>query len=199
MKNSFYFVICLVALPLLLAECDNYQLPPYTGVMVNGPEPPAPPTAEDTAAFMEIASLEGTWQLVSKDTVQAFVTNGMYARESIDYRDSAIFCTFTVDEYSLPGRLYDMYGLRQKGRLTVRRGGDVEVSFPYDYYYVDFFNPLAMYIEAITNLAVGDTAFWCGRSEESHMLIQETVRKPDPEIGSRSLFTGRSCRFEKVE
>jgi hypothetical protein len=191
MKRTVIFLcICLTALSAILPGCDQDEIPPYTGVVINGPEeptPPTPPTAKDTADFMEIASVEGTWQLVN------------LGYDSIDCRDSAIFYTFTVDEYSCTGS-YFLYNLRQKGELTIRRGNGAEEHIPYEYLEADYNYPNVCYLDANTdyapNIQMGDSILYCLRGYPAYMSLHSITI--DSVYGNRK-FSNPGFIFSKVE
>jgi hypothetical protein len=202
MKISlFYFIICVTALSAILPGCDQDEIPPYTGVVINGPEeptPPAPstpPTAKNTADFMETASVEGTWQLIHESILRGF------EYDNIDYRDSAIFYTFTVDEYSFADTIH-FYALRnftQKGNLTVRRGDVVEESVPYEYFFAYYNNPLAIPLEDtdyVPNMQIGDSILYCLRYYPGYLSLHSV--KVNPKYGNRE-FLHHLVEFSKVE
>lgn len=194
--SSFYFIVCVMALSAILPGCDNDHIPPYASVVIN--EPPV----LDEETFMQKASLEGTWQLVSNEY------------DIKNYRDSAIFFTFTVaeQEYSCH---YDQqrlspysYGLSQKGKLAIRRGGEEEDIVPYEYVYVGFSDPLACYgglseisiddydFDVVPNVQLGDSVFYCRRDEPSALTMYYV--RVSPKTGNRYYDT-RALRFDKVE
>jgi hypothetical protein len=191
MKRTVIFLcICVTALSAILPGCDQDEIPPYTGVVINGPEepaPPAPPTAKDTADFMETASVEGTWQLVN------------LGYDSIDCRDSAIFYTFTVDESVWSG-LNILYDLRQKGNLTIRRGDRVEESIPYEYFFVDYNNPVCYLVFAdhdfVPNLQMGDSLLYCLRHFPGYMSLRSV--DINPKYGNRE-YRKSGFDFSKAE
>jgi hypothetical protein len=185
--SSFYFIICVMVLSAILPGCDNSEFPPYTGVVINEPEEPVPPTAEDTIAFMGIASIAGTWQLIS------------LGYDSIDYRDSAIFYTFTVDEYSSSASYYKLDDLRQKGELTIRRGNEEEASIPYEYFFAYYNDPSVIPLEStdyVPNIQLGDSVLYCLRGNPSYMSLHSVG--VNPKYGNRK-FSSPGFIFNKVE
>jgi hypothetical protein len=177
-----------MALSAILPGCDNDQIPPYAGVVINEPEEPEPPTfVPDTAAF--VRGLEGTWQLYGE-----VVTPGLCGDDGTVYYDSALFYTFTVAEYTYNGKLEWNYSLRQKGELTIRRDAIKEDPVPYEYVYMAYFEAEKDY-DSIANLALGNTAFCCslgGNTMSIHLPDVDTV------TGTKRL-AGPYLLFRRVE
>ncbi|MDR1644541.1 MAG: hypothetical protein LBS05_01760 [Tannerellaceae bacterium] len=200
MRHSFYFILCLAALSVTVPGCVGDQIPPKgvtfypVPVPVEEPEPelPAPPTAEDTATFVRNASLEGTWQLIREEFQVGFET------DSINYRDSAIFYTFTVDEWSLSGVIYEINSLRQKGKQIIRRGDLEAESIPYEYFYVNYNDPLTLFLDYdfVPNIQSGDSTLYCLRGYPGFMSL--CAVQINSENGHRRTSTPRLI-FSKVE
>jgi hypothetical protein len=182
----------MTTLSVVIPGCDNYEIPPYTEVVINGPEGPQPPTAEDIAAFLEMAGIEGTWRLIHDN--------------NIDYRDSVILYTFTVDdgEYSYPPLKYisndfSFFELCQKGELTIRRGDEVEKNIPFEYFFAYYNNPLGISSEDydyVPNIRLGDSILYCLRGYPSYMDLSSVAI--NPKYGNREIARP-SFIFNRIE
>jgi hypothetical protein len=183
MRSSFYFIICLMALPVVLPGCGKDPLPPYTD---NGGEDP-PVYVVDTAAFVK--GLEGRWQLVREE-----LSTGAEP-VCFDFCDSAIFYVFTIDEYTYSGKPHEDYCLRQKGTLTIRRNTLAEAPIPFEYAYMEMIWEEDADYDSVANLMLGHSAFRCSLGYDEMVFHLNEVK---PETGTRR-FSGRSWVFDKVE